>query len=227
MGGSQVLSDDDVRCYRSNGFMVPEYRLPDELLRRLQAATQQLITDRPDLIDEPIVGPHLPGGGKHGLYADRAFLDVATDPGLLDIVERLTAPDLILMNALMFYKRAEQGPKVPWHRDGFALPIEPMGGTSVWIAVTESTTANGCLRFIPGSHLSTNPGTHDPRAATQPHSCQINRRAREGGGTVFLGRELPPALGREVSFTGSPLSAERACETGFLNYVVDSENPLS
>lgn len=161
MGVSQALSDDDVRRYRRDGFLVPEYRLPDELLSRLVSATEQLITDRPDLIDQPIVGPHLPGGGKHGLHADRAFLDVATYPGLLDIVEQLTGPDLILMNALMFYKRAEQGPKVPWHRDGFALPIEPMGGTSLWIAVTESTIATGCLRFIPGSHLTTNPGTYD------------------------------------------------------------------
>lgn len=161
MGASPTLSNDDVRQYRRDGFFVPDYRLPDELLGRLLAATEQLIADRPDLIDEPIVGPHLPGGGKHGLYADRAFLDVATDPALLDIVEQVTGPDLILMNSLMFYKRAEQGKKVPWHRDGFALPIEPMSGTSLWIAVTESTVANGCLRFIPGSHLAASMGVHD------------------------------------------------------------------
>ena len=97
----------------------------------------------------------------HGLYADKAFLDVATHPELLDVVEQLVGPDLILWNALMFYKRAENGPMVPWHRDGFGYPIEPIATTSIWIAVTESTTDNGCLRFIPGSHLTSDPGVHD------------------------------------------------------------------
>ena len=99
----------------------------------------------------------------HGLYADRAFLDVATHPELLDVVEQLVGPDLILWNALMFYKRAEDGPMVPWHRDGFGYPIEPIEPIEpidIWIAVTQSTTDNGCLRFIPGSHLTSDPGVH-------------------------------------------------------------------
>lgn len=156
-----VLSDDEVRRYRADGFLVPQFRLPGELLHRLQVATGQLIADRPELIDHPIIGPHLPGGGMHGLYADRAFLDVATAPGVLDVIEQLVGPDLILWNALLFYKRAEAGPSVPWHRDGFGYPIDPIATTSIWIAVTESTVDNGCLRFIPGSHRTADPGVHD------------------------------------------------------------------
>ncbi len=159
MGGP--LSQEEIARYRRDGFVVPGYRLPRALVDRLVGATQQLIGDRPDLIDHPIIGPHLPGGGMHGLYTDGTFLDVASDPGLLDAVAQLTGADLILWNALMFYKRAEAGPSVPWHRDGFGYPIEPIATTSIWIAVTESTKANGCLRFIPGSHLTTDFGEHD------------------------------------------------------------------
>lgn len=65
------------------------------------------------------------------------------------------------MECSLFYKRAEQGPKVPWHRDGFGYPIEPIATTSVWIAVTGSSVANGCLRVIPGSHRTADPGVHD------------------------------------------------------------------
>lgn len=161
MGVLAVLSEAEVRRYRADGFLVPEYRLPPEVVERLLAATQQLVEDRPELIDQPIIGPHLPGGGMHGLYADGAFLDVATHPELLDVVEQLVGPDLILWNALLFYKRATEGPVVPWHRDGFGYPIEPIATTSLWIAVTESTTDNGCMRFIPGSHLTSDPGVHD------------------------------------------------------------------
>lgn len=156
-----VLSEAEVVRYRAEGFLVPEYRLPADALDRLRGATDRLVADRPDLVDHPIIGPHLPGGGLHGLHTDSTFLDVATHPGLLDAIEQLTGPDLILWNALLFYKRAEAGPSVPWHRDGFGYPIDPIATTSVWIAVTDSTTANGCLRVIPGSHRTTDFGSHD------------------------------------------------------------------
>lgn len=125
------------------------------------AATHKLIADRPELVDQSIVGPHLAGGGMHGLYTDGTFLDVATDARLLDAVEQICGPDLILWNTLVFYKRSERGPKVPWHRDAYGSSIDPTATTSVWIAVTESTVDNGCLRFIPGSHLTDDPGVHD------------------------------------------------------------------
>lgn len=161
MGTPLALSEQEIARYRADGFLIPEFRLGADVLERLRAASEQLVEDRPELIDHPIIGPHLPGGGMHGLYADRAFLDVATHPEVLDIIEDLTGPDLILWNALLFYKRAEQGPSVPWHRDGFGYPIEPIATTSIWIAVTDSTTDNGCLRFIPGSHRTVDPGVHD------------------------------------------------------------------
>ncbi|MDH4145570.1 MAG: phytanoyl-CoA dioxygenase family protein [Acidimicrobiia bacterium] len=161
MGSSKVLSDDEVSRYRQDGYLIPEFRLPRVLVDRLSNATRQLVADRPELIDHSIVGPHLPGGGIHGLHTDGTFLDVATDETLLDAVEQLCAPDLILWNSLMLYKRAERGPKVPWHRDAFTSVIDPIATTSVWIAVTESTVDNGCLRFVPGSHRTGDAGEHD------------------------------------------------------------------
>jgi len=164
MSTPTILSDEEVGRYHRDGFLVPEFRLPGEVIDRLLAATGKLIADRSDLIDHSIIGPHLPGGGIHGLYTDSTFLDVATDAQLLDAVEQLCGPDLILWNSLMFYKRSERGPKVPWHRDAFGSSIEPTATTSVWIAVTESTVDNGCLQFIPGSHRTDDPGVHDATA---------------------------------------------------------------
>ena len=161
MKKSPILSEAEVRRYRADGFLIPNYRLTADVVGRLKAATEQLIEDRPDLVDHPIIGPHLPGGGMHGLHADPAFLEVSVYPEILDVIEQLVGPDLILWNTLMFYKRATEGPSVPWHRDGFGYPIDPIATTSIWIAVTNSTTDNGCLRFIPGSHLTTDPGVHD------------------------------------------------------------------
>jgi ectoine hydroxylase-related dioxygenase (phytanoyl-CoA dioxygenase family) len=42
--------------------------------------------------------------------------------------------------------------EVPWHQDGHYWPIRPLTTTTAWIAIDDSTTENGCMRVIPGSH---------------------------------------------------------------------------
>ncbi len=161
MSNAMILSNHDLSTFNENGFVVPDFRFDEAVIERLAAATAKLIAEYPHLADQPIIGPHLPGGGIHGLRSDPAFLDVATDPRLLDLIEAIAGPDLILWNSVMFYKRAHEGPVTPWHRDAFAYPIQPLATTSVWIAVNHSTLENGCMRFIPGSHAARQAGAHD------------------------------------------------------------------
>ncbi|WRZ88027.1 phytanoyl-CoA dioxygenase family protein [Streptomyces sp. NBC_01007] len=44
------------------------------------------------------------------------------------------------------------GQPVLWHQGGAYWTLSPMQAPTVWLAVDESTTENGCLRMIPGSH---------------------------------------------------------------------------
>jgi len=52
-----------------------------------------------------------------------------------------------------FAKPARHGTATPWHQDqglwGFWMP----NALSCWLAIDECTPENGCLEFIPGSHL--------------------------------------------------------------------------
>lgn len=38
-----------------------------------------------------------------------------------------------------------------WHQDGAYWKLDPMRALTVWVAVDECATENGCLRVIPGS----------------------------------------------------------------------------
>jgi hypothetical protein len=40
---------------------------------------------------------------------------------------------------------------VLWHQDGAYWKLDPLEALTVWLAVDESTTENGCLRIIPGT----------------------------------------------------------------------------
>lgn len=156
-----VLSAEEVAAYHRDGYLVPRYRLSPALLDKLATLTAQVVHDNPGKVDQPLLGVHIPGSGTQDLRLPPGFVDVATHPDILDMMEQLIGPDLILWGSVLFYKRAHEGPVTPWHRDATAYPIEPMATTSVWIAVTESRKENGCLRFIPGSHLAREVGTHD------------------------------------------------------------------
>ena len=156
-----VLSPQEVAAYHRDGYLVPRFRLPPAALERLVALTAQVAQDNTGALDQPLIGVHIPGSGKQALKVPAGFVDIATHPRLLDMMEQISGPDLILWGSVLFYKRAQQGPATPWHRDATAYPIVPLATTSVWIAATDSTLANGCLRFIPGSHIAREAGTHD------------------------------------------------------------------
>ena len=113
-----------------------------------------LVEDNPDLLDQSIVSPHIPGSGVQGVKvrSPEYWKRIALHPRIVDMVEQVVGPDIILWGTTLFYKRAVSGPETGWHRDGQVWPIKPLATTSVWIAATESTTKNGCLRVIPRSH---------------------------------------------------------------------------
>jgi hypothetical protein len=144
------LSAAEVATYREEGLVVPEYRLPDGDLARMRGALEQLIAENPHTRPEHLVLRW--GGGPAALPTHTRFLDFARAPAILDLVEQLLGPDLILWGSHVFCKPAGDGLEIPWHQDGQYWPIRPLATCTVWIALDDSTAANGCMRYIPGSH---------------------------------------------------------------------------
>jgi hypothetical protein len=157
-----ILSPEEIAAYRRDGYIVPRLRLKCDDLAGLQEAVSHLVEDNPTLLDQSIVGPHVPGSGVQGVKvrSPEYWKRIALHPRILDMVEQVIGPDVILWGTTLFYKRAISGPETGWHRDGQVWPIKPLATTSVWIAATESTRRNGCLRVIPGSHAARRIGEH-------------------------------------------------------------------
>lgn len=157
-----ILSPEEIAAYRRDGYIVPRWRLASDDLAALQGAVSHLVEDNPTLLDQSIVGAHVPGSGVQGVKvrSPEYWRRIALHPRILDMVEQVIGPDIILWGTTLFYKRAISGPETGWHRDGQVWPIKPLATTSVWIAATESTTRNGCLRVIPGSHAAQRIGEH-------------------------------------------------------------------
>jgi len=164
-----VLSEAEVRQYRELGYLVPSLRLPEPLVDGLRDALDRLIHDNPGVRPEKLVSAHLArSGGRandEGVRGQADFLALAKNEQILDAVEQLIGPDIILWGCHVFCKPAGDGHETPWHQDGHYWPIRPLATCTVWVALDPSTTENGCLRVIPRSHLArtSHPHLHEDR----------------------------------------------------------------
>ncbi len=70
---------------------------------------------------------------------------------ILDIVEEIIGPNIALFGAHYIAKKPFSGQPVGWHQDGSYWPLEPMEVVSVWLAGTQSTKENACMKIIPGT----------------------------------------------------------------------------
>lgn len=148
-----MLSLAEIERYRESGFVVPRYRLPTAYVERLCATLDRLIAANPGVRPERLVSAHIEGKNTEGVHGSGDFLQLARDPAILDLVEDVIGPDIILWGCQIFCKPGGDGMEVPWHQDGHYWPIRPLATCTVWIALDQSVVENGCLRVIPGSHL--------------------------------------------------------------------------
>ena len=137
-----MLSQAQLDRYRRDGYVVPDFRLPEPVLQDIRADHVRLVERNPGFRD---FCPNL-------LAYDLRFLEIARTPEIVEMVGQILGPDFALWNSSFFAKPANDGKRTPWHQDGQYWPIRPLATCTVWIAIDRSDTSNGCLRVIPGSH---------------------------------------------------------------------------
>ncbi|MFJ9543710.1 phytanoyl-CoA dioxygenase family protein [Streptomyces sp. NPDC101225] len=131
--------------YAEQGFSIIRNVVPQDLLEEVAAHVDWLTRKYPDLRPEHF---------HHPLIRNDAFwARLVSDRRLVDIAEFFLGPDLACFTAHYICKPPYDGQPVLWHQDGAYWSLSPMQALTVWLAVDESTTENGCLRMIPGSHV--------------------------------------------------------------------------
>ena len=88
-------------------------------------------------------GPHL--------YFRWAW-DLSTHPRILDCMEQLIGPNVMLKSTRLFYKFARSDSFVGWHQDGLTEQLADAHVPAIWLGLTPATAENGCLRVVPRSH---------------------------------------------------------------------------
>ena len=78
--------------------------------------------------------------------------ELATNPVVLDCVEALIGPNILLMGSHFFCKYGPTEAFVAWHQDVAYWGLEPSLAVSAWYAVDDSDLDNGCMQVIAGTH---------------------------------------------------------------------------
>lgn len=147
-----MLTDQEIASFRKQGWVKPAFRLPAPRTAVLREALDELIRRNPGVRPEKLVSAHVEGDNGEGVRGVAAFLDLARSPDVVELASGVIGDDVILWGCHVFCKPPVEGYETPWHQDGHYWPIRPLATCTVWVAIEESSSANGCLRVIPGSH---------------------------------------------------------------------------
>ncbi len=80
------------------------------------------------------------------------FNRLAKHPRLIEVVQNLIGPDLLLFRSTLMLKPAFHGSGHEFHQDSAYWPMEPPRLVTVSIALDDANTANCCFKVVPGSH---------------------------------------------------------------------------
>ena len=138
-----MLSLEHVRRYERDGVVFPIRVLRPDEATKFRAAFESLET-RLERKLEYAAWLHL--------YFRWAY-DLATHPAVLRAIEKLLGPDILVQGTLVLCKHPRDPAYVSWHQDGTYTNQQATPSTSAWIALSDSTAENGCMRVITGSHL--------------------------------------------------------------------------
>ena len=144
------LSESQINHYHRDGFI--------KAIRAFSSGEAAEIRSAIESIERKYSSGQLALGLEHyfrvnGHVAIPLLARVARTKSVLDAIESVLGPNLMVWSCEMFIKEAKSEKIVSWHQD---LAYWGMGGSdlqaSAWIAFSDVSEASGCMRFVPGSH---------------------------------------------------------------------------
>lgn len=143
MSGS--LTAEQVQHFRDHGFAYP--------FDAISVEEAEGYIERLDSYDERL-GEEAQRQLKIKAHVAAPWLvDLARNPKILDAVESVIGPDILLFGASMFSKKARDERFVSWHQDAAYYGLDPQEEVTCWLGLTDADEENGCMRVMPGSHL--------------------------------------------------------------------------
>ncbi len=142
-----MLTTADVADYRRQGYVPGRRHLSADEATSLRDACIRTcgveIKDSPRRQANNRLKPYL-------LY--RWAADLVRHPAILDSVEALIGPDILVFHTTVWFKEPRSANSTPWHQDATYFGLDPFEHVTAWVALTPSTEAMGCVVMVPRSN---------------------------------------------------------------------------
>jgi len=141
----RALTEAQVEAFKRNG-----YHFPMRVITEAQAAGYRQKIEAFEAVHGLVMGtpyrnkPHLVFGWANELIHN---------PRILDAVEDLLGPDLLVWGSSFFIKEPQDPAYVSWHQDSTYWGLSHPDIVTAWVALSVSDLPNGAMRVMPGSHL--------------------------------------------------------------------------
>lgn len=141
---TRTLSHEQVQQYERDGILFPAPALSLAEVSKFRAAFERLeahLGGRPQ--HRQLIQPHL---------CYRWAYDLATHTAILNVIEEIIGPNILVHSTSLFPKYPHEADYILWHQDAYYWGLSAPRLVSAWVALTDSTVDNGCMRVMPGTH---------------------------------------------------------------------------
>ena len=155
------LNDEQVEFYREHGYVAGIRVLDDRQVEQLRDELEGFFDpEHPghelwyeyhtnESTDPDTVLFHALGAWRIG----PAFHDLLWHPAFTVPASQLLEGPVRFWHDQLFCKPPRHGGVVAWHQDySYWTRTQPQAHLTCWIALDDSTRANGCVHYVPGSH---------------------------------------------------------------------------
>ena len=145
------LSQKQVDQYREDGFLFPLNAMDAEKANNYRTRLEALEAKFADR------GPRQTLSQYFRVNAHIVMplaMELAKTPEILDAIESIIGPDILVWSVEFFIKEAHTTAYVSWHQDLHYWGLSDTDEVTAWVALSPATVASGCMRFIPGTHMT-------------------------------------------------------------------------
>lgn len=139
----KALTAAEVESYRHNGFLFPFPALGEDERAECLAGLERY---------ESWLGKPVPKADLRWRTQPHALLpwyaSLARHPRILDVVEDVIGPDILVWTGTFFIKEAASPTFAAWHQDSTYFGLTPYDQVTAWVALTDASEEAGCMEVL-------------------------------------------------------------------------------
>jgi non-heme Fe2+,alpha-ketoglutarate-dependent halogenase len=139
----KTLTPEQVASFRYNGFLYPIPALTPEEVVTCLGGLARLESE----LGSPVADADIKWR-SHAYAHSPWFNDLICHPRILDAVEDVIGPDILVWTSTFFIKEPNSKTFAAWHQDGAFFGLEPNEQVCAWVALTDASRAAGCMEML-------------------------------------------------------------------------------